>query len=67
MAVYDIFISYNDKTEKTSFALSKDQKDNLDPTEAELKIYLSRLKLIMDKTALKLKEKMDAKNSGNAA
>ncbi len=60
--VYEIIISYNKSTGKTSFGLMKDKKDNLDPTMDELKTYLSISKLVMDQVALKIKNKMSKKD-----
>lgn len=58
MSVYDVIITYNKKTGKTSFGLMKDRKDNLNPDAEELKIYFSALKLVMDKVGLKLKAQL---------
>ncbi|MFQ3573480.1 MAG: hypothetical protein SNJ53_02485 [Thermodesulfovibrionales bacterium] len=59
--VYEIIIRHNKSTGKTSFGVIKDQKDNLDPTVDELKIYLSMLKVVMDQVGIKLKNKLPKK------
>jgi hypothetical protein len=60
--IYEIIISYNKSTGKTSFGLMKDKKDNLNPTLEDLKTYLSISKLVMDQVGLKLKNKMADEN-----
>ncbi|MCX8069549.1 MAG: hypothetical protein N2738_03500 [Thermodesulfovibrionales bacterium] len=60
--VYEIIVIYNKSTGKTSFALMKDRKDNLSPTEEDLKTYLSMSKILMDQVGIKLKNKLADKN-----
>lgn len=60
--IYEIIISYNKSTGKTSFGLMKDKKDNLNPTLEDLKAYFSISKIVMDQVGLKLKNKMSSKD-----
>ncbi|HIJ59044.1 MAG TPA: hypothetical protein HPP56_00295 [Nitrospirae bacterium] len=56
--IYEIMVVYNKTTGKTSFALMKDRKDNLSPTEEDLKTYLSISKIVLDQIGIKLKNKL---------